>query len=346
MLSMRIRTARQSASISQRGLADAAHAGMSDEMLLIWQSDLGAAMRRVMDFVPIPLLLSACPEDAEEQQVRRRHLYVNQAFLDQIGYTIEDIPYMEDWFELAYPDPDYRAKKWREWQDAVRDAILEGKNSASVEKLVRCKDGQQRWFIATGELKNLVLPGFNMIAFRNVHDLKSSLNESDILARTDGLTGLLNRRAIENELDRHWHRYKTERRNFTVLLCDVDRFKRINDTHGHDAGDEVLRQLAIYFGRFIRCEDRVGRWGGEEFLLILANSFGDKANGVIARLHDGLEKISESIFEGEHVTLSIGCSDTAMGSVKISELVKQADRALYKAKHLGGAQTRWFSTED
>ena len=115
------------------------------------------------------------------------------------------------------------------------------------------------------------------------------------VARHDALTGLLNRGTMEESLNAEWLRYLRHRTPLSVAFVDVDHFKRINDTGGHEAGDQVLRQIAALLGRHARGTDRVARWGGEEFLLLMPDTDAAGAQAALQRLQGELRGTQPSL---------------------------------------------------
>jgi diguanylate cyclase (GGDEF)-like protein len=155
------------------------------------------------------------------------------------------------------------------------------------------------------------------------------------MAHTDPLTGLLNRRSMEQRLREAAHGFQRTGRAFSVVMADVDRFKRINDLHGHAAGDRVLRAVAALFGERLRAGDAVARWGGEEFLLLLPETDLATASEVANRLRATAEaRLSDSAGLGDGVTLTFGVAvfDRPM---RVDACLKQADDALYAGKAEG-----------
>jgi diguanylate cyclase (GGDEF)-like protein len=155
------------------------------------------------------------------------------------------------------------------------------------------------------------------------------------MALTDPLTGLLNRRSMEQRLREAAHGFERTGRTFSLVMADVDRFKRINDVHGHAAGDRVLRAVAGLFGERLRGGDAVARWGGEEFLLLLPETELATACEVADRLRVIAEtRLSDSAGLGESVTLTFGVAvfDRPM---RVDACLKQADDALYAGKAEG-----------
>jgi two-component system cell cycle response regulator len=171
-----------------------------------------------------------------------------------------------------------------------------------------------------------------------VKDLQDRLRrqntELETLSCTDVLTGLSNRRGLGIQLNRLARAARRHQHDLAVLLVDVDHFKRINDTEGHEAGDRVLAELGRRLHDNIRGEDTAGRWGGEEFLLALP--FTDPAAAAILaeRLRTAIADAPFRLGEGSDlmVTVSIG---GAAGRSEVDDLVRQADDALYAAKRSG-----------
>ena len=153
------------------------------------------------------------------------------------------------------------------------------------------------------------------------------------LAETDPLTGLPNRRKILDLLQELADDHDPSE-ELCVAMIDIDHFKSINDTHGHEAGDEVLRQISASFRKMMREEDRVGRLGGEEFLAILPHTSHDEAVEFIDSLRQSLGEQEWGSLEIPSVTFSAGVSAYSSG-MPIAEVLRLTDRALYKAKNDG-----------
>ena len=163
---------------------------------------------------------------------------------------------------------------------------------------------------------------------------------------TDSLTGVYNRRYIDRRLLEEIARARRQEYTLSVMYIDVDHFKRVNDTIGHQAGDEVLREIAIRIKDELRLSDALGRFGGEEFVVLLIDADLESANLVAQRIRAGVADQAFLLPEGEAlpVTVSIGVAalDDAEGDDPIedaaSALVAQADQALYQAKQNGRNQ--------
>jgi len=151
----------------------------------------------------------------------------------------------------------------------------------------------------------------------------------------DGLTRTHNRRALDEFLDREVSRTRRYGHPLSVLMIDLDRFKVVNDTHGHLCGDYVLRELADMIRVSVRAEDLFARFGGEEFALVLVET--DHQEAVAERVRDGVAA-HDFRFEEKavHLTVSVGvATTTGTAAVGPDELVKSADKRLYRAKHGG-----------
>jgi diguanylate cyclase (GGDEF)-like protein len=152
----------------------------------------------------------------------------------------------------------------------------------------------------------------------------------------DPLTGLRSRRGMQESLDREFNRFRRLGEPFCVALGDIDHFKSVNDTYGHDMGDRVLAGMAAVISRAIRNFDEAFRMGGEEFLVCLKETTLEDAFPVIERLRVELMNAAITLPDGRtlSVTASFGLAQAA-GDVGIDELIVRADKALYQAKHGG-----------
>src|SRR5512139_2735428 len=166
--------------------------------------------------------------------------------------------------------------------------------------------------------------GFILMVSQRLH------NDLVEMATMDSLTRIPNRRATEAFLERELARIQRSLDEFSVLLIDIDNFKHVNDNWGHAMGDEVLAQTAAIFQSMIRKQDWVGRWGGEEFLMIVPDPSGMESLAERVRC-----EVAQARFgQGESsfgITVSIGMT-CARGAVQIDEILRNADLALYRAK--------------
>ena len=185
---------------------------------------------------------------------------------------------------------------------------------ARLDKIARISDGFQ------GQLKAL----------------NQALAEA---SRTDALTGLPNRRSMMERLKAELARTEREKAPMSVIMADVDFFKEINDTHGHEAGDKALQLLAATMRDTLRQYDSCARWGGEEFLFLLPGTDAPSALVVAEKLQERLA-LTPIAFENIslHLTLSLGVAERRPGE-ELTQLVSRADTALYTAKHHGRNRT-------
>ena len=152
------------------------------------------------------------------------------------------------------------------------------------------------------------------------------------MAFRDGLTGLLNYRAFSEILTTEWERARRYKTTFSLMMIDIDHFKRINDENGHPAGDQVLRSIASRLMSRLRKSDQVFRYGGEEFMVLLPQTGVYKAGLLAERIRGVVEKMRFP--GGVGVTISVGVSQYEDGRT-VSDLVKQVDTGLYLAKGKG-----------
>jgi two-component system cell cycle response regulator len=157
------------------------------------------------------------------------------------------------------------------------------------------------------------------------------------LAITDPLTGLYNRRYLDAHLKSVVARAVATAKPVCVLLFDIDHFKGINDTYGHDAGDDVLRDFSDRLRRVVRGIDLVARYGGEEFVLVMPETDTAFAGTVAERLRRDVEMVAFTTKAGASlpVTVSIGLAEWQGPADTADTLIKRADRALYAAKGAG-----------
>jgi two-component system chemotaxis response regulator CheY len=177
-------------------------------------------------------------------------------------------------------------------------------------------------------------------------DLEARLHEAmhrlETLALHDSLTGLLNRRAIMEHATAELARARREGQPLSLILLDVDHFKAINDRHGHLIGDEALKMVAATLSACKRVSDWAGRWGGEEFLLVLPRTTAESALAIAERLRAGVAAASLPLPDGGALRLRISagvCTIPPGADGLIDEYVREADAALYEAKRAGRDRT-------
>jgi diguanylate cyclase (GGDEF)-like protein len=190
--------------------------------------------------------------------------------------------------------------------------------------------------IAFAAALTLIIIGFTLALNRSMKALQAMRAELERLASVDGLTGVLNRRAFQEEGEREFARARRYDRPCAVLMLDIDHFKAVNDVHGHAAGDRVLRECAGAWKAALRSQDLLGRTGGEEFCVLLPETPREKAREAAERLREATAALS--FVESDRafrLTVSIGATAIARVDEHLSAAIERADRALYLAKEKG-----------
>jgi diguanylate cyclase (GGDEF)-like protein len=157
-----------------------------------------------------------------------------------------------------------------------------------------------------------------------------------LLANTDGMTGLSTRRVLFDDLKREWSRSSRYHTSLSCVMIDIDFFKRINDTHGHQAGDEVLRQIGRLLGAGVRTSDFVGRYGGEEFCVVLPETTEEQALAWAERMRSLVAEARITVGDKTlEVTASFGVAERMADTATPDAMVDMADQALVVAKRSG-----------
>lgn len=173
-------------------------------------------------------------------------------------------------------------------------------------------------------------------AVRDLIELEKARCDLFDLAMTDPLTKALNRRAFFRFAEREVHRLRRHGNPMSVLMLDVDKFKMVNDVHGHAAGDVVLQKLVELATQNVREEDLVGRLGGEEFAILLPETRPERAEMLANRLREDVKKLAFQGDGGEFgITVSVGISEPDCVDASIKPALERADAALYSAKRNG-----------
>jgi len=206
----------------------------------------------------------------------------------------------------------------------------------------------------TGELRARVKIGERILNLEN--RLNQTLQQMEELATLDSLTGLLNRRALYTHAEAELSRSRRDRNPVSLMMLDIDHFKQVNDRHGHLIGDKALRLIADTLKVNKRPYDWAGRWGGEEFLLVLPNTDESVAVTIAERMRLQILDTHLSVATGVlQLNASFGIASTASGlglSASTSELyhldnlVARADEALMQAKELGRNRVCVFRSND
>jgi len=190
------------------------------------------------------------------------------------------------------------------------------------------------------ELRARLAVGARVLSLQD--ELRKALSVAEDLATTDALTGLLNHRSIIERGETAYEQSRRQRYPLAAIMADIDHFKRVNDGFGHQAGDRVLTAVADALKAGIRRYDQIGRYGGEEFLVILPGCAADEVTGVAERMRRGVKRLRLTE-KGQQLsmTASFGTA-SCVGQVHggIETLIEAADAALYAAKAAGRNQVR------
>ncbi|MGM5054613.1 PleD family two-component system response regulator [Rhizobium sp. 814_E9_N1_1] len=208
------------------------------------------------------------------------------------------------------------------------------------DMVVRALDlGVNDYIIRPVDPNELVARSLTQIRRKRYNDrLRASVKQTIELAVTDPLTGLYNRRYLDNHLNVLFNRSMARGRPLSVLITDIDRFKHVNDTYGHDGGDEVLREFANRVRSTIRGADLACRYGGEEFVVVMPDTSPEIAAAVAERLRAAIENapfMLKHAGKALNVTASFGIASRITSVLTPDQLMKQADLALYEAKNTG-----------
>ncbi|WP_129677614.1 GGDEF domain-containing protein [Candidatus Chloroploca sp. Khr17] len=261
--------------------------------------------------------------------------FVSEGCFKLTGYPSEALLYNQ---KVAYNDlihPEDRERVWEGWQAASAQ-----RTPVQLEYRLIAATQREKWIFEQGAFvcdeagQIQALEGLLI----DITDRKQAEEEVYRISIHDDLTGIYNRRYIFERLEKLMKEYERNCRDFAIALIDLDFFKKINDTYGHQGGDYVLQQFAQLLSSSCRPYDLVGRYGGEEFIVIALNLDHEAMAQLMKRVRERLDE-QTCIFEGQRITVtfSAGIAASSEAGVGFSSeaLVSQADKRLYDAKELG-----------
>lgn len=269
--------------------------------------------------------------DAHMNELFSNHLAQEMVgFLDAPGRRHND-----DWWARLYPDPAARAVWKARWRAKLESARTAPEDYTASEGEVTCADGSSRVL----QFRFRFIGDIFTTVFWDVTEHRRLQEEMRRLATTDDLTGLLNRRGFAEEARAALAVAAEGRAPVSLLMLDVDHFKRINDHYGHPVGDRVLEEFARRCRHYLRPQDLVARLGGEEFAVLLPATSAKAAHAVAQGLLAAIAGVPMRLGAVSlTVEASIGVASASMSGERLEDLMERADRALYTAKASGRNQ--------
>ena len=266
----------------------------------------------------------------------------NQRYVQICGYTQEEVPDTDTWWQRAYPDAAER--------DAIRQRLLDTRHLGVIplaEYTIRCADGKYK----PVEISGIFVEGGRLITMQDLSERTAAEEEINQLAYYDPLTRLPNRRLLMDRLQQALATSARHQRSGALLMLDLDNFKTVNETRGHDRGDALLLQVAHRLRGCVHEDDTVARQGGDEFVVVLED-LGDSPEEAAARAEDVGQRILGVLREpyqidgaAHHSSLSMGVTIYSGTRETVDELLKRADLALYQAKNAGRDTLRFYDPQ-
>ena len=266
----------------------------------------------------------------------------NARYVQICGYTQEEVPDTNTWWQRAYPDATER--------EAIRQRLLATLHQGIIplaEYTIRCADGKYK----PVEISGFFVEGGRLITMQDLSERKAAEEEINQLAYYDPLTRLPNRRLLMDRLQQALAASARHHRSGALLMLDLDNFKTVNETRGHDRGDALLLQVAHRLRSCVHEDDTVARQGGDEFVVVLED-LGDGPEEAAARAEDVGQRILGVLREpyqidgdAHHSSLSMGVTIYSGTRETVDELLKRADLALYQAKNAGRDTLRFYDPQ-
>jgi diguanylate cyclase len=266
-----------------------------------------ANLRNLFEATPFPMVLH---EDGAPGLWR-----ANQAAIEYLGLGDDGSGHLT-------------SPAWR----TIRDSGIPKKGENHRERQIQFPDGSERWALLSAIPLEIGEGPSHLVSLVDVSQLKAYQSELHLASITDGLTGLYNRRYLFLKLAEQVARGERESAPFSVILFDLDHFKEVNDRFGHGVGDEVLIRAAEALRGAIRDSDLAGRYGGEEFLVILPGTQEGEAMAVAQRIR---EAVRDRAWPGLDLQLTLSGGVCEYAGTDIDALLECADRRLYAAKAAG-----------
>jgi diguanylate cyclase (GGDEF)-like protein/PAS domain S-box-containing protein len=266
----------------------------------------------------------------------------NQRYVEICGYTQEDVPDICTWWTRAYPDPVERAAIRRKVSAASEQSVI-----PLEEYTILCADGK----LKPVEISGIFVDDGRLITMQDLSQRKAAEEEINSLAYYDPLTRLPNRRLLMDRLQQALATSARHHRSGALLMLDLDNFKTLNETRGHDRGDTLLQHVAHRLRSCVHEDDTVARLGGDEFVVVLED-LGESPEDAAARSEEVGQRILAVLREPyeldgdeHHSSISMGITVFSDMRETIDELLKRADLALYQAKNAGRDTLRYYDPQ-
>ena len=261
---------------------------------------------------------------------RETFLYANDAFAKMTGYSLDELKRMTP-MDLVAP-------KEREFIEGRVKARLKGELQDQIvyqDLKIVTRSGEVRWFYIAISTVKFQGEWTGLGTAIDMTERKTIEKKLEYVAQTDALTGLYNRLRFDDIVQREIALGKRQDTYLSIIYMDIDFFKNINDSCGHDTGDIILKEIALIIRDVLRVSDYPFRWGGEEFVIVCPNTTQKDGKILAERLRERIAQNNFSIVK--KVTVSIGITQYHDGE-SIDEMIKRADQALYQAKENGRNQ--------
>ncbi len=262
-------------------------------------------------------------------------IFVNKALLsffhvDSLETFKTKYGYISSTFEMV-DDPDYITQyvNGEHWL-----SYLQNKEGQDTKVMIK-RDNQAYHFRVYAQKSRSTDKSLMTIIFDDITSQQKQISKLQEKASKDPLTGLFNRRSFDEVITQEIKLANTIGSSISLIFIDIDFFKKINDTHGHDVGDSVLKELALILSSQTRKQDIVSRWGGEEFVIALQSTTAMQASLLAEKIRTHVSEHHFTIID--HLTISLGVTQYRADESKDS-FIKRADQALYQAKHQGRDQ--------
>ena len=279
----------------------------------------------ILDASPFPILITRLIDDSV--------LYINPVAVKLFNLEEHEITTFK--FSDYFADPVKRVELLSriKRETVIHSFEVQMKNPKTMEAI---------WFDLSTRIIDLDGELALYTTFKDMTETKQKEEELFTQASTDPLTGLFNRRQFELMANTQVSLAKRHKTAYCVLMLDIDHFKKVNDTYGHDAGDEVLKYISLVLKTSLRESDILARYGGEEFILFLPHTSPTEGWHVAERLRTSVEQ--STIFANEknlNVTISLGLSNSLEHNLPL--VIKEADTALYESKTTGRNKTTLYT---